>query len=204
MLCGIACVALGIGGTLPAAAVTKAPGLLGIEDLPGSFQQVAPPTTLPSFNTVVVDQKTCNETVRPIAGISGAVSVFFARTGVTTDRDTVSEYVLSFPDAKTAKVAFALEARSATAGAKCRMVGFVPPGTTTPVSIVNLAHIKFPKVGSASVALGTTPTGGLTLTTVTFLRGPYIVIVSTPGTPEAPSRQELQTIVTRAERQLST
>jgi hypothetical protein len=202
ILCGVVGATFAIGGAFPAVAATASPGLLGVQDLPGSFQPPSAPTTYTSFNTNVVDPKTCNETPTDIVGMSGAVSVYFARTSGATSSPALFESVISFPNAKTAKAAMTLQAKSAAAGTKCGTVGFVPPGTTAPLGTVRLGQVKFPKVGATSFALGTTPTGGSTLTTVTFLHGPYVVTISAPGTADAPSSTDLKTIVARAEKRL--
>ena len=201
----VLCVVTGLGlatmSVLPAAAATKTPGLLVVTDLPGTFQDAAPTTDV-AFNALVVDPKTCTETPKPIVGLSGAQSVVFGGAGTATPV-VVSENVVSFPQARAARVAFAMQSKSAKAAVTCRSVGFIPPGTTAAIGTVSIAKVKFAVTSDASFATSVNAAGTTVLTNfVTFLHGPSLVTVGASAGPDGLSAADLKTIVGRARKRL--
>ena len=196
---GLALVAVAV---LPAAAAPKSPGLLLATDLPATYVG-SPPTTSSTLNALVVDKAACTETPVPIAGLLDAQSVLYSRSGSTTP-DIVAENVVSFPTAKGARSAFTAQAKSAKVGATCATVGFVPPGATAPVSTVAIAKVKASRAGTASFASSAHATGtSVNSSSVTFLRGPYVVTVSASAGPDGVDVAALDHAVAVAEKRLT-
>jgi len=209
----VGCVAFGFGLVTIAAssagaastptsttAAATPPGLLVVTDLPGTFVDAAP-TTDTTFSALVVDPKACTETPVPIAGLTGAQSVVFGRTGTATPV-AVSESVVSFPSARLARAAFAQQSKSAKAGVACGSVGFVPPGSTAPISNVAIAAVKSPLSKSTSFATSASPTPATVTNFVTFVQGPSLVTVGATAGPDGLSAADLKTVVGHARQRL--
>jgi hypothetical protein len=200
----IALLALAVpGASAVATAATKPPGLLRPKDLPGNLQQPQPAATFQSLSTPTVDAAACTETPASIGQANGAVSVQFSRVGDAAATIVLYENVAWFPSARVAKTVFARVAANNAAAVKCAALGFVPPKQTAPVDTVNVARVKFPKVGTASYAQTTgeaTSTNHPTL--VGFVSGPYIVLMGTTGPGQALSLKDLETSAARAQKRL--
>jgi len=201
-ICAVAVGAV-LCGTTAASAATKPPGYLRPQDIPGNFQQVALPTTYATFSGPVVDSATCTETPKSFDGVSGALNVYFSRVGATPPTTALYEFVVSYVNAKAAQASFRAQAASAAAGAKCGTVGFVPPGTTAAIDTQKITALKVAKAGTGTFAHTTMSSSAtLPVTSVTFVRGPYVVTVGTPGVADAPTAKDLAKVVARADKRL--
>ncbi len=203
MILPLVLVGLAALGAVSALAATKSPGLLRPKDLPGNVQQAAPVMAFPTLSTSIVDAAACTETPQSIDGTLGAVTVQFSAPGAAQGATALYEYVAWFPNARTAKTAFAVLSKSDAAAVKCGTVGFIPPKATAPITTVTLHRVKFPPIGDRSFAQSNGAANSTTSSTaVTFVSGPYVALVGTPGIADSPGIKDLKTIVARAEKRL--
>jgi VHL beta domain len=193
---------------LPAAAATKsspkAPGLLRQQDIPGGLQQVGVTAAATGFSTQVIDSTACTETPQQINAVKTYVAASFAPPGTAQGAIALFEAAVSFTNARAAKAGFALISTNVSAGIACPTVGFVPPGTTTPIVTFKFGHVTFPKIagGSYAYTISGVSTPGIPTTEVVVLSKSNIVILGAVGA-SAPSLADLKTIATRANKRLT-
>ena len=188
--------------TTTATTTATGPGLLTVADLPAGYTQPSDARTFPTFNLPVTNPTSCTETPTLVSGISGAALVTFLPPSATTTTAGLSEAVLTFPDAKAAKAAYAARVKNDKARWKCASVGFVPVSQSAPIATFQYAKAKAPKVGSASFATtgSTTASGPTAPVTVTFVSGPYLVLVQFAASPSA---ADLKAILRAAQQHLT-
>jgi hypothetical protein len=94
-----------------ARAGTTDPGLLQASDLPGEVEQIDVPGVETTVNQFVVDADACTQTLRVEEAASGIQRVQFSQpvTGTTI----LAEAIITYPNAKTAKLAFKQHAATA-------------------------------------------------------------------------------------------
>jgi hypothetical protein len=203
IIAGVVALAL-VVGAVPAGAQTATPGLLTTTDLPAGYAQPSEARTFVSFSLPTTNPASCTETPSSVAGITNAMLVTFGAPGASASTPGLSESVLTFPDAKAAKAAYAARVKNDKARWKCAAVGFVPVSQSTPIATINYRKAVVPKVGSKSFA-----TSGSTVAnaagapvTVTFVSGPYLVLVGFAAPPNAPSAADTKTILKAAQQRL--
>ena len=197
---------IGAGAQTPTTTTTSTtgPGLLTTAELPAGYTQPSEARSFPTFNLPVTNPSSCTETPTLVAGITGATLVTFVPPGGSASSPGLSEAVLVFPDAKAAKATYAARVKNDKARWKCASVGFVPVSQSTPIATFQYRKEKVPKVGSASFATsGTTMAGATAPVTVTFVSGPYLVLVGFAAPPNAPSASDMKAILKAAQQRLS-
>jgi hypothetical protein len=192
-----------VAGVAAADAVTKAPGLLRLSDLPGSFQISGGPTTYVNPAVLRVDAQACTETIEVDPSALGGVQIAFARVGAPRGDLTLAERVVSFSNAKMATAAFVQRSKDHAARIKCGKLGFVQPGKTTVTGTTTYQGGKFPSVGGGSILESSgTPGTVNTNTSVTFVSGNYIVGLTTFGGTDPLSVKDFKLIAPRALKRL--
>ncbi len=183
-----------------ALAGTSEPGLLQASDVPGSVELVREPETFPTVYQFVINADTCVQTFEVDDTAVEYTGVVFAATA--TGDTALSEVVIIYPDAKTAKAAFKYRASTTRAGVKCGTVENVAPGA--PSSILMYDKVKFPKIGGGSDA-SARDTADLETAAVSveLVSGPYVVLLSSVGNGEGPTVKELKAIARKAEKRLN-
>jgi hypothetical protein len=191
--------------TTPATAPATTPGLLTTADLPPGYTQPSEARTFIAFSLPATNASSCTETPLSVTGITTARLVTFVPPGGSATSPGLSEAVLAFPDAKAAKAAYAARVKNDKARWKCASVGFVPVSQSTPIATINYRKATVPKVGSKSFATsGSTVTGATAAPiTVTFVSGPYLVLVGIAAPPNAPSAADTKAILKAAQRRLT-
>jgi len=204
MFAGVVALALG-AGALEAGAQTTTPGLLTTADLPSGYSQPNEARTFTTFSLPTTNPSTCTETPTPLVGITSAVLVTFAAPGAAPGVPGLSESVLTFPNATAARAAFGARVKNDKARWKCGAVGFVPVSQPTPIATINYRRATVSRVGTKAFA-----TSGSTSTTttdapvtVTFVAGPYLVLVGFPARSLAPNPADEKTVLKAAQRRLS-
>jgi hypothetical protein len=193
---------------LPAAAAAtstpKVPGLLRQQDIPGGMQQVGVTTAGTGFSTQVIDATACTETPQAVNAVKTYVAASFAPPGAAQGAIALFEAAASFTNPQAAKAGFALISSNVSNGIACPTVGFVPPGSTTPLVTFKFGRVTFPKIAGATFAytISGVSTPGLPTTELVVLSKSNIVILGALGA-SAPSLADLKTIATRANKRLS-
>jgi hypothetical protein len=184
---------------------TTTPGLLTPAELPAGYTQPSEARSFIAFSLPVTSPSSCTETPLSVTGITNARLVTFVPPGGSPTSPGLSEAVLTFPDAKTAKAAYAARVKNDEARWKCASVGFVPVSQSTPIATFLYEKEKVPKVGSASFATSGSTMAGATDApiTVTFVSGPYLEMVGFAAPPNAPSTSEMKAILKAAQQRLS-
>jgi hypothetical protein len=188
-----------------AGAQTAPAGLLTTSDLPAGYTQPSAARTFTTFSLPTTNPSSCTETPTPVTGVTGAALVTFVPPGGSATMPGLSESVLTFPDAKTAKTAYAARVKNDKARWKCAAVGFVPVSQSTPIVTINYRRAPVGRVGSKSFATsGTTSTSTADApVTVTFVSGPHLVLVGFPAGSLAPNPADEKAILKAAQRRLT-
>jgi hypothetical protein len=204
IIVGVAALALVIGA-VPTGAQTTTPGLLTAADLPAGYTQPSEARTFISFSLPTTNPSSCTETPSSVPGITNAMLVTFGAPGASASTPGLSESVLTFPDAKAAKAAYAARVKNDKARWKCAAVGFVPVSQSTAIATINYRKANVPKVGSKSSATSGSTVANATgaPVTVTFVSGPYLVLVGFAAPPNAPSAADTKAILKAAQRRLT-
>jgi hypothetical protein len=204
LLLGVAAfLAVSVVGMSWAFAVTKSPGLLAPSDLPGSFQQTAPPVPFTQTTALTVDAKACTESLQPVASPISGVQASFARVGAPTGSLALIENVQVYRNARDAAKMFAHDAKNHAARLKCGTVGFIPQGSTTPGGTTAYQTAPFPKIGAGAYLESSGAPGTVnTNTSVTFVSGPYVVRIGTFGGTDPLTTADLKKIAPRALKRL--
>jgi hypothetical protein len=191
--------------TIPVTTPATTPGLLTTAELPAGYTQPGEARTFLAFSLPVTSPASCTETPVSVTGITSARLVTFVPPGGSATTTGLSEAVLVFPDAKAAKAAYAARVKNDKARWKCASVGFVPVSQSTPIATFLYEKATVPKVGSASFATSGTTMAGATAApvTVTFVSGPYLVLVGFAAPPNAPSSSDMKAILKAAQRRLT-
>jgi len=205
IIVGVVALAL-VSGAVAAGAQTATPGLLTPADLPSGYTQPSDARTFPTFSLATINPSSCTETPTPVAGITNAMLVTFAAPGASPSTPgALSESVLTFPDAKAAKAAYDGRVKNDKARWKCAAVGFVPVSQSAPIATINYHKAKVSKVGNTSFATSGSTAAGATAVpiTVTFVSGPYLVLVGFAAPPKGPSAADTKAILKAAQRRLT-
>jgi VHL beta domain len=199
---------LALPADLPAAAAAtsspKVPGLLRQQDIPGGMQQVGVTTAGTGFSTQVIDATACTETPQAVNAVKTYVAASFAPPGAAQGAIALFEAAASFTNPQAAKAGFALISSNVSNGIACPTVGFVPPGSTTPLVTFKFGRVTFPKIagGTSAYTISGVSTPGLPTTELVVLSKSNIVILGALGA-SAPSLADLKTIATRANKRLT-
>jgi hypothetical protein len=200
----VAAVGIANGGA-PAFAAVESPGLLRTGDLPGGVQQVGGVQTFPNLNSEVVDEKTCALRPRPFAGARSVNEVDFGPAGASAGQAFLTERVVSFSAQREARRSFARESASHAKGLRCGLIDFAPSDSSDRTLRFGVEKMQLSTIGQGSFAERTVPTNGVPATiSVTFISGPYLVIIAARDSDGAPSTAvQLTAIAKRAQKRLT-
>jgi hypothetical protein len=193
--CTVAGLAVGLL-TAPGFAATE-PALLQASDLPGSYVPLGAPASSATVNRFLVDPVACTQTFEVDPTGTGSTLVQF---NTPTGAVGITESVISYPNAKSAKAALRHRAATARAGTKCGTVATVAPGSTTPISSITYRKVKVPKIAAGSYAVARGAGDPATdAVAVEVLSGSHIILLNTYGNGAGPTEQQLPAIARKAE-----